>query len=65
VNKKLAVQKVSITVAAMVGWNFKSKLVILPRSIDGDEYVQYFLEPVVKPFFEKQRAEVKSNKTMC
>ncbi|EPE30991.1 hypothetical protein GLAREA_03958 [Glarea lozoyensis ATCC 20868] len=41
----------------MVGWNFKSELVVIPRHIDGDDYIKYFLEPIVKPFFDKQRAE--------
>jgi hypothetical protein len=41
----------------MVGWNFKSELVVIPRHIDSDDYIKYFLEPIVKPFFDKQRAE--------
>jgi hypothetical protein len=43
----------------MVGWNYKSPLAFLPRYINGDEYIEYFLEPVVKPFFDKQRAEAR------
>lgn len=53
--KRFEVKKVSTTIAAMVGWNCKSKLAFLPRHIDGDDYVEYFLEPIVKPFFDVQR----------
>lgn len=52
-HKRLAVHQVSTTIAAMVGWNYKSPLAFLPRHIDGDDYVEHFLEPVVKPFFDK------------
>jgi hypothetical protein len=56
VYKRLLVQKVSTTIAAMVGRNYKSKLAFLPRHIDGDDYIEYFLDPIVRPFF-KQREE--------
>lgn len=56
-HKRLAVHQVSTTIAAMVRWNYKSPLAFLPRHIDGDDYVEHFLEPVVKPFFDKQRKE--------
>lgn len=55
--KRKAVQKVSTSVAAMVGWNFKSHLVLIPRHINGDDYIKSFLDPIVRPFFEKQRKE--------
>jgi hypothetical protein len=41
----------------MVEWNFKLELVVIPRYIDGNDYIKYFLKPIVKPFFNKQRAE--------
>ncbi|KAF8853907.1 hypothetical protein BDZ45DRAFT_748071 [Acephala macrosclerotiorum] len=30
----------------MIGWNFKSKLVFMDRHIDGNDYVEQFLDPV-------------------
>ncbi|KAF8864613.1 hypothetical protein BDZ45DRAFT_737176 [Acephala macrosclerotiorum] len=61
----MLVQKVSTTVSAMVGWNFKFKLAILPRNIDGNDYVKHFLKPVVEPFFRKERAKAKREKRIC
>jgi hypothetical protein len=49
----------------MVGWNFKSKLVFLPRHINGDDYIEFFLNPVVRPFFEQQRAEAQAEGRTC
>ena len=63
--KKLTIGKVSTTVAAIVGWNYKSPLSILPRYIDGDDYIEHFLDPVVRLFFERQRAKAKSKRTAC
>jgi hypothetical protein len=49
----------------MVGWNFKSKLAFLPRHINGDQYIEYFLEPIVKPFFDIQRHEASERGRVC
>jgi hypothetical protein len=56
-HKRFPVEKVSWTIAAMVGWNYKSPIAFLPRHINGDDYVKHFLKPIVKPFFDKQREE--------
>ncbi|KAF8863573.1 hypothetical protein BDZ45DRAFT_685821 [Acephala macrosclerotiorum] len=65
VHKRIDQAKVSFTVSAMIGWNFKSKLVFMDRHIDGDDYVEQFLDPVVRPFFEKQRARAAASHLVC
>jgi hypothetical protein len=55
--RRKEVQKVLTSVAAMVGWKFKSKLVVISRHIDGDKYIKEFLDLVVRPFFKLQRKE--------
>lgn len=55
--RRMEVQKVSTSVAAMVGWDYKSELVLISRHIDGKKYIDEFLDPIVRPFFEKERAK--------